>query len=266
MITWLKELYAYRELLINLVKKELKLRYRGSALGFLWSLLNPLLTMLIFTFVFANVFKLGIKNFPVFLLVGLLPWIFFSGSITASTGAILAYSHLVKKVYFPKVILPISYVAADLINFLLAELVLFCFLIFYGYNFYIYIPLLLVVIVLQVIFTLGIALILSSINVYFRDIQYIVGVLTLILFYGTPIIYSIDMIEKMNIMKTYPWLLTIYKLNPLAAMITVYRSLLYQTQAPSLYMLGYSAVAAVVTLFIGYVVFSRLEPKFAEEV
>ncbi|MFA5866598.1 MAG: ABC transporter permease [Actinomycetota bacterium] len=266
MIAKLRELYAYRELLLNLVKKELKLRYRGSVLGFLWSLLNPLLMMLVFTFVFANVFKLGIKDFPVFLLVGLLPWNFFSGAVSSSTGSIINYGHLVKKVYFPREILPISYVLADLVNFLLAMLVLIPFLIYYGYNFYIYIPLVLVVIVLQVCLTLGFAFILSSLNVFFRDIQYIVGVIMLILFYATPIIYSLEMIQNMSFMKEHPWLLTVYQLNPLTALITMYRNMLYNMALPSLKIIGFSIGVSLAVLFLGYFIFHKMEPRFAEEV
>jgi lipopolysaccharide transport system permease protein len=266
MIAELRELYKYRELLFNLVKKELKLRYRGSVLGFLWSLLNPLLTMLIFTFVFAHVFKLGIKDFPVFLLVGLLPWNFFGGAATASSGSIVAHGNLVKKVYFPREILPISYVLADFVNFLLAALVMSGFLVYYGYDFYIYIPLYIVVVALQLLFTIGVALALSGINVFFRDIQYIVTVVLLMLFYATPIIYSMEMIQEMSFMKTYPWLLTIYKLNPLAAFITLYRDLLYETRWPSWEVFLYVLCVSITMLVFGYLLFRKLEPTFAEEV
>lgn len=266
MITKFRELYTYRELLFNLVKKELKVRYRNSVLGFFWSLLNPLLTMLIFTFVFAHVFKLGIKDFPIFLLTGLLPWNFFNLALLSATNSIRAYSGLVKKVYFPREILPLSAVFADLINFLLAFLVLFAFLIVYGYNFYAYLPLLVIVILVQTILTIGLSLFLSGINVYFRDIEYIIGVGLLALFYATPIIYNIQMVERMGIMQKYPYLLSIYKLNPLASLMVLYRSLLYETRLPSTEMFIYATATSVLFLLLGYFVFHRLEPAFAEEV
>lgn len=266
MVSKLREIYAFRELLFNLVKKELKLRYRNSVLGFFWSLLNPLLMMLIFTFVFAHVFKLGIKDFPVFLLVGLLPWNFFNLSISAASGSLVSYASLVKKVYFPREILPVSFVLADLMNFLLALVVLFGFLVFYGYNFYVYVPLLLLIVLLQTILTIGFALILSSLNVYFRDIQYIITVSLLALFYATPIIYSYQMVEKMSLFRRLPWLLTIYKLNPLTALVILYRTILYETRLPSLGLVLYAAGVSIGTLLVGYLVFRRLGPAIAEEV
>lgn len=266
MIEKLRELYAYRELLFNLVKKELKIRYRNSVLGFFWSLLNPLLMMLIFTFVFAHVFKLGIKNFPIFLLTGILPWNFFNLSLVSATNSIVSYGELVKKVYFPREILPLSAVFADLINFFLALLMLFVFLIVYGYNFYVFIPFLLVLIVIQTILTIGISFFLAGLNVYFRDIQYIISVGLLALFYATPIIYNVRMIENMNIVRKYPYLLTIYKLNPLSSLMIMYRNILYETRWPSLQTFLYALGIAALVLLAGYFVFHRLEPAFAEEV
>jgi ABC-2 type transport system permease protein len=266
MIKKVKELYAYRELLFNLVKKELKLRYKNSVLGFFWSLLNPLLMMLIFTFVFAHVFRLGIKDFPIFLLTGLLPWNFFNMAVSSATGSVVAYGGLVKKVYFPREIIPISIVFADLINFLIAMVMLFAFLIVYGYNFYFYVPILLVVILIQTVLTIGLSLFLASINVYFRDIQYIVGVAMLALFYATPIIYNIQMVENMDIAKRFPILLMLYKANPLSSLMILYRNVLYETHLPSMKLLVYSALASVGILLVGYLVFHRLEPAFAEEV
>lgn len=266
MISKLRELYAYRELLFNLVKKELKLRYRNSVLGFFWSLLNPLLMMLIFTFVFAHIFKLGIKNFPIFLLTGLLPWNFFNMALFSATSSVVANSHLVKKVYFPREILPISAVFADLVNFLIAMFMLFAFLIVYGYNFYAYVPILLIVILIQTILTVGLSLFLAGINVYFRDIQYIVSVTLLALFYATPIIYNMQMIENMNLAKRFPLLLTLYKANPLSSLMILYRNLLYETHLPSFGLLGYAALISLGILLVGYLVFHRLEPAFAEEV
>lgn len=266
MIKKLRELYAYRELIFNLVKKELKIRYKNSVLGFFWSLLNPLLMMLIFTFIFAHVFKLGIKNFPIFLLTGLLPWNFFNMSLSSATGSVVANSNLVKKIYFPREILPISIVFADLINFLIAMGMLFAFLIVYGYNFYVYIPVLLVIILIQTVLTVGLSLFLAGINVYFRDIQYVVSVALLALFYATPIIYNIQMIENMALAKRFPFLLTIYKINPLSSLMILYRNVLYETHLPSVRLLGYAALVSMVVLLVGYFVFHRLEPAFAEEI
>lgn len=266
MFSKLRELHEYRELLVNLVKKELKVKYRNSVLGFFWSLLNPLLMMIIFTFFIGQVFRPGIKDFPIFLLCGILPWNFFNGSLQTATASIIANSNLIKKVYFPREILPISAVLANLINFALEVIVLFAFLIVYGYNFYLYIPVLLVLIIVQAILIIGLSLILSGLNVYFRDIQYILSVLLLALFYSTPIIYSIKMVEKIGFVQRHPYLLYLYKANPLAALIIQYQNILYEGSLPSLKLFSYAVLASVTLLIIGYLVFHKLEPSFAEEV
>jgi ABC-2 type transport system permease protein len=262
----IKEIYAYRELLFNITKKELKLRYRNSFLGFLWSLLNPLLMMLILSFVFSLIAKFGIKNFAIFLLVGLLPWNFFNMAVAGSAGSIISYGGLVKKVYFPRELLPLSLVLSELINFVLAMVVLFVALIFYGYNFWPFLPVLLFAVVIQTLMLTGLAFIMSSLNVYFRDIQQIISVALLALFYGTPIIYSHQMVAGSNFMKTHPTLMMIYNLNPMAALVDLYRSCLYDLKLPGwstvLYALGFTIVVVV----LGFYIFGKLEPAFAEEV
>jgi ABC-2 type transport system permease protein len=222
--------------------------------------------MLVFTFVFATVFKLGIKDFPVFLLAGLMPWNFFQGTVTAASGSIVASGNLVKKVYFPRAVLPLAAVFADLVNFLLALIVLFGFLIYYGYAFYEYIPFLMLIIVIQTAFTAGLAFFLAAVNVYFRDVQYILGVVLLILFYGTPIVYSYKMVETMDIMQRHPWLLTLYNLNPLVSIVTMYRNVLYDLHLPSLKVFAYGSGLSLVVLVAGFIIFNWLEPRFAEEV
>ncbi len=259
------EIIKYRELLINFVIKDLKVRYKSSALGFFWSLLNPLLMMLIFTFVFAHVFKLGIKDFPIFLLTGLLPWNFFNMAVAGGTASVLANAALVKKIYFPRELLPIAAVLAELVNFLIAMALLFIFLAIYGYHFYLYVPLILVAIVIQTLFTIGVCLFLSGVNVYFRDIQYIVNVVLMALFYATPILYNISMVQKITLFKTYPWLLSLYQLNPMTPYMIMYRNMMYEATWPSWTALGVAAATAVAALVVGYLTFKRLAPAFAEE-
>lgn len=262
----MKEIYAYRELLFNITKKELKLRYRNSFLGFLWSLLNPLLMMLILSFVFSIIAKWGIKDFPIFLLVALLPWNFFNMAVAGSAGSVISYGGLVKKVYFPRELLPLSLVLSELINFLLATAMLFLALVYYGYNFLPFLPILILTVVVQTVMLAGFAFIVSSVNVYFRDIQHIVGVVLLALFYATPIIYSHDMVTATNFMKTHPALLTLYNMNPVTALIDLYRSCLYDLQLPDWHTVLYAGGVAIVLLVVGFYIFGRLEPAFAEEV
>lgn len=259
-----KSIFASRELLQNLVVKELKVRYRNSILGFFWSLLNPLLVMIIFNVIFGQVFRLGIKNFPIYLLSGLLAWNFFNLSVSGATGSVVGNSALVKKVSFPREILPLSVVLANLVNFLLELIVLFGFLIYYRVPFFLYIPALAVIVILQTVFVSGLALMLSAANTYFRDIQYIVSVLVMTLFYLTPIIYNTEMIEKMSITKTYPIILIIYKANPITAFTEMYHSVLYGAQMPGLDYFLYALVGSLISLFFGAWVFRRLKPAFAE--
>jgi lipopolysaccharide transport system permease protein len=266
LIKRIKELYEYRDLLITMAIKELKLQYRNSILGFFWSLLSPLLMMLVFTFVLGQIFRIGIKNFPIFLLTGLFAWNFFSSSIVSGTGSIVSNANLIKKVYFPREILPLSIVIANLFNFLLSLVVLFLFLIYYGYHFWPFLPLLVIVVVIEFFLNAGAAMLLASLNVYFRDIQHIVGVGILALFYATPILYDISMIENSSMAQNHPWIMYVYKLNPLVWVIQLYRNILYFNQWPTVKMFVYAAIGAALVFVVGYAVFQRLAPKFAEEV
>lgn len=262
----LKELYQYRDLIWTLSVKELKIQYRNSVLGFLWSLLNPLLMMLIFSFVFAYVFKFGIKDFPVFLLCGLLPWNFFNSALTSATGSIVGNGSLIKKVYFPREVLPLASVLANLFNFLLSLIVLFIFLAVAGYHFWVWLIFLPAIIVIEALCVTGLALLLASLNVYFRDIQYIVLVALMALFYATPIIYSIQMVQKTYWLTRYPILQTLYSLNPMVSIVTAYRNILYDVKLPSLSSVLYACGITAFLLVLGFLVFRRLEPAFAEEV
>jgi lipopolysaccharide transport system permease protein len=265
LIKKIAEIIQYRELLTNFVIKDLKVRYKSSALGFFWSLLNPLLMMLIFTFVFAHVFKTGVKNFPIFLLTGLLAWNYFNMAVAGGTASVLGNAALVKKIYFPRELLPIASVLAELVNFLIATLLLFVFLAISGYHFYLFIPLILLVIIIQTLFTIGVVLFLSGINVYFRDIQYIVNVVLMALFYATPILYTIDMVKKVSLFAKNPWLLTLYKVNPIASFMMLYRNMMFETTWPSWPAMGYAAAAALIALIVGYLTFNKLAPAFSEE-
>lgn len=265
MLSSLKELFEYKDLLLTLALKELKVRYKNSILGFLWSMLNPILMMLIFTFVFSLIAKFGIKDFPLFLLIGLLPWNFFNLALAGATGSVVANGGLVKKVYFPREILPISVVVAELLNFLIAMGMLLVFLAIRGYPFLTYLPLVLLVVVIQTLMTIGLSLLLAGMNVYFRDIQYILGIVLLFMFYATPIIYPMSLVENSTLAKTHAWLLPLYKLNPVTPLVIMYKSLLYEHVLPNWQYFAYALGWAAVLLVAGSLVFRKLAPKFAEE-
>jgi lipopolysaccharide transport system permease protein len=264
MISHFKKLVAYRELLFSLTKKDLKVKYRGSVLGFFWSLLNPVLMMLVYSFVFSMILRQGIQEFAIFLLCALLPYNFFSNSVNYGSGSIISNANLVKKIYFPKEIIPLSIVLSNLINFLLELVVLFVVLSIFGYKFYMYLYLLPLVILVQVLFVSGISMLISALNVFFRDLQHLITILMLVWFFATPIIYPLSMVPE----RFQFWM----QLNPMAVFAAYYRNIFYFVKYPDgmywppLEIILICLGITFLFFFMGYFVFKRLEPKFAEEV
>lgn len=267
---YFEHLFQYRELLGNLVIRDLKVRYKNSVLGILWSLMNPLLMMVVFTVVFtvmAPVRSASVKNFPVFVLCGLLPWNFFTASVIGSTISIVVNAPLIKKVYFPREILPLSMILANLVNFFIALLVLFAMIAAFGIPFTPWLLFLPVVILIQIIFTMGIGFFLATINVFYRDTQQIMDVLVLAWFFVTPIIYPIDILPRNYELLGFNldvWRLA-YILNPMASLIATYRVILYTGAPPALDFLLRTALTAGVVFVIGWLVFNRYSWRFAEE-
>ncbi len=259
MLTKLRELLQYRELVRNLVVRDLKVRYKSSFLGFLWSLLNPLLMMTVFTLVFTVMMpNNNIDKFPVFILAALLPWNWCTFSINGSIGAIVSNANLIKKVYFPREILPISVVLSNMVNFLFALIVLFAMLFVFRVELTPMIALLPVIIVIQAIFLLGAALFLSALNVFFRDTEVIMEVAILAWFFLTPVFYDIH-----GLFPRYERLL--YILNPMASLISSYRLVLLGGAPPDPYFLLRTFVTALAVFVIGYAFFLRQSRKFGEE-
>ena len=264
MISNFKTLFSYRELLFSLTKKELKVKYRGSFLGFFWSLLNPILMMLVYSFVFSIVMRIDVENYAIFLVSVLLPFNFLSNSINYGTGSVVSNSNLVKKIYFPKEIIPLSVVFSNLINFLLELIALFIVLAVMGYKFYMYLYLLPIVILVQFFLVAGCTLLVSSLNVFFRDLQHLMIIIMMVWFFGTPIIYPLSIVPD-----KYQFIM---KANPMTVFGTFYRNIFYYVK----YREGFYIPAINVILiclgitffifFLGYFIFKKLEPKFAEEV
>ncbi len=262
-------LFSYRGLIYNLVMRELKVRYKNSVLGFVWSLLNPLAMMIVFTLVFGVLWPNGdIEKYPLFLLCGLVPWQFFSNSVMSSITSIVGNGNLVKKVYFPREVLPIATVLANLVNFLLAFIVLFGVLIVFQSNFSPWLWMLPLIILIQTCFTLGIAFFLSTINVFYRDTMMVMDVVMLAWFFLTPIFYSIELVpatmEIGNMVIDLRRLL--YILNPMASIINMYRDLLYWGYRTDLDFFLRTALTAVIVLAFGYWFFIRYSNRFGEEV
>ena len=252
-----KNLYKYREFLKTSVKKEFRGKYKKSFLGILWSFLNPLFQLLIYALVFPFILKNNIENYTVFLIVALFPWNFFNLSIIQSSACIVANGGIIKKVYFPREILPISTATSNLINFLIKEIIVFVFLFVSGIGISSTIFVFPLIVLIQFILQLGLSFILSAITVYVRDVEYLINVIMMLAFYLSPIVYSADMIPAK--------FLPLFKLNPMFHIIKYYRDILYYQKMPNMSSVLILFIICIFILFIGYLIFRKLEKKFAEE-
>ncbi len=258
MINRIKEIYAYREMIFSLVKRDLKGRYKGSALGFLWTFLNPLFQLAVYTMVFSTIMRSGIEDYYLFLFVALIPWIFFSTSLTGGAGCVMTQQDMVKKIYFPREVLPISYVTSQFVNMLLSFIVIFAVLIISQYTLNpVAILCLPIIMVVEFILALGFTMIMSAITVYIRDAEYILGIIAMAWQFLTPIMYSLDQVPE-NIR----W---IFALNPMMYIITAYRDILYYGVVPKLETLISAVFIGIVLLSIGWITFHRLQKHFVEE-
>lgn len=253
-----KELIQYRELLKTNIQKEIRGKYKGSFLGVLWSFLNPLLMVVVYAIVFPYIMRVKVPNYLQFLIVAVIPWNFFTTCITTGSNCVWINGGIIKKVYFPRAILPISVVSAGVINFLISCIIILIFTIFGGVGVSIHLLWLPVITIIQSALTLGLLFILSAINVYVRDVEYIVGFFINLLFYATPILYTADMFPERA-----RWLLY---LNPMTHLIDAYRQIFYYHANPNIASLIYIIALSLLLLIVGYMIFNKLEKGFAEEV
>ena len=251
---WCRDIYSRRELLLNLVVRNLKIRYKGSILGFFWSLLDPLFMMLVYLF-FIKLMRFSIE-LPV-LLVGIIAWQFFIMCANDSVHSITGNTNLVKKVYFPRVILPLSMVVANLINFMLSIAVLMVLLLSFKVIPGVALLWFPAIVVLQFMLCMGISLIVSCSNVYFRDTEHLIGVMLMTWFFMTPIIYSISKVPEKYI--------NFYFLNPMASLITVYRYSFLGKALPEQGNIWLGFVVAIVFFLVGCIIFSKKQKYFGDE-
>ncbi len=276
-----RDLLRYRELLGNLIRKELKVKYKNSALGFVWSMLNPALYLLIFWIVFEKFLGSGIPNFPIYFLSGLLAWNLLSGSLGGGVSSVVGNASLVTKVYFPREVLPLSAVGAAFVHFLLQLIVLVIALFVFRFGLsaelVVLVPSALVVLL---VFLVGVCFFISVLNVYFRDVQHLLELVLLAWFWMTPIVYPIAFVQQ-NLGAGLLW--QIYMLNPMTHIVLAFQRGIYARVSPrgpggdvqqvlidapvSWYMrnLAIVALGAVVVLIGGWIVFQRLESRLAEE-
>ncbi len=257
MLKVFKELYNYRELLKTNVKKEIRGKYKNSFLGVLWSFLNPLLQIAVYAIVFQLILRNPQENYAVFICCGLIPWTFFSSAITRSAFTMVENGNILKKVYFPREILPISIVTSEAANFLISTIIIIAFVVFGGVGISKYIVFYPLILIAQYILLIAISLIVSSISVYIRDLQHLIGVALQLFFYATPIVYAADVIPE-----EFKWILNI---NPMTYIIDSYRDIFYNHTmidiVPLLILIGGSIIACI----IGYIIFNKLQKGFAEQ-
>jgi lipopolysaccharide transport system permease protein len=252
-----KNLYNYRELLKTSVKKEVRSKYKNSFLGVLWSFLNPLLQIAVYGIVFSLILKNPMEHYTVFLCCGLIPWTFFSAAINKAAFTFIENGNIIKKVYFPREIIPISVVTGEAVNFLISTIIILGFVIFSGMGlsrFMIFYPL---IFITQYLVILAISLIISSVCVYLRDLQHFIGIALQLLFYAAPIVYA-----PSSIPAEYQWIL---KYNPMTYIINAYRSIFYSHSMIELKPLFIVLAIAIVGCVVGYLIYSKLQKGFAEQ-
>ena len=259
----LSYLLRYRGLIQSLVARELKARYRGSVLGFFWSFVNPLLLLLVYSFVFSTVMKntmTDIQPYALFMFCGILPWTWFTSSLSEATNSLISGGNLIKKVLFPAEVLPIVSVLANLVNFLLGLVILVPSLVYF-HRLHLSLNLLWfpVTVLVQLVFTLGLGLILSALAVHFRDIRDLLSNILMLWFFSTPIIYS----WRQENVQRYK---TLFDLNPFTHLVISYQEILFFGPVGHWKWLLALGVASVGLFLAGYWLFDRLRDSFAEAV
>ena len=253
-----KEIWSYRQMVVAFVRRELRGRYKGSVLGFLWTFINPLLQLLVYNIVFSTILRSNVEKYYLFLFVALIPWIFFASSVTGGASSIICQKDMVKKIYFPREVLPIATVTTNFVNMLLCFIVIFGVVIFSGTPLN---PLALLCLIpvwiVEYILALGVAFLASAVTVYFRDMEHILGIVIMAWQYLTPVLYSYDIVpDRYKV---------IFNLNPMTPIITAYREILYHSKVPDLSNLLWALALGLAVLLVGWIAFSKLKRRFAEE-
>ncbi|MCC6145530.1 MAG: ABC transporter permease [Candidatus Hydrogenedentes bacterium] len=264
------DLIRSRELLIDLIRKDLRVRYRYAALGFLWAVLEPVALMLILTFVFGYVLggKVdfarvpGAPSYAVDLLCALVFWQFLASTLTAATASIVDNRNLVQKVRFTREIIPLAVVGYGLVNLFIGFIVLLLVHLGFGGSLSVAVLWFPVVFMIQLTLVIGLALILSAAHVFFRDIGYIVGVAVVFGFYATPVFYRLEFVLESEFLS--PVLRTLYLANPMAELITAYRQILFDQRFPDEWLLAWPGFVAVLVFVAGAVLFRRSAPVFSD--
>jgi len=231
--------------------KQLKAKYAGSFLGYFWVIINPLLMMLVITFVFTAIFKTEVKDFALFVLVGILPWMFFSGALSEATLSLSAQKNILHQFSLPKEILPLSSVLAYFLNFLMSWCIIFPFFVFRNPQVIFLAPWIMGVLLLTYFFTCGMALLFSVVSIHFRDLEHLLGILFMFWFWVTPVFYSIGMVPE--------GLRWAFSFNPMSVFVICYRDLIFEAQMPDLTTFLVVVSWTFCSLFIGLAVSTRFD-------
>jgi len=255
LIEEIQALIKYKDLVRQFIERAIKTRYKRSVLGVLWTMLNPILTMVVLTLVFSQLFKFSVENYPVYVLSGLVMWNFFSSSTNSAMGEMLWSGGLLGKIYVPKTLFSVSAVGTGLVNLLLALIPLFAITLFLGVKLTSAVVVLPFAILILALFTLGIGLLLSTAVVYFADMLPVYEVLLVIWMYATPIIYPVEIVPE-----NLAWLI---KLNPLYYMITIFREPIYNGTVPALEIWLIATGFALIAFILGGFIFTSKANEYA---
>ncbi len=251
------DLYRFRELILLLVQRDLKVRYKRSVLGMAWTLLNPLLQMVVYTLVFSTIMKVGVPKFPLFLLAGLLPWTLVSVAAIGASVSLINNQGLIRKVAVPQAVYPLAVVGSKLVDLVLSLLPLAAIALLLGRApgfSWLFVP---VAMLLVTLFSAGLALLFSSLTVFFRDVRHLIDIVFQVWFYLTPVLYPHEFLEKLP----YPWMKTVLLLNPAAYVVRCFQVPIYEGRFPDAWTVGTATLAAVATLVAGFAVFLRSEHR-----
>ncbi|WP_413378316.1 ABC transporter permease [Alkalihalobacillus sp. 1P02AB] len=253
------EIIKYRYLLAFLVRKELRVKYRNTLLGYFWSLLEPIGLMIIYSIVFSFIAKFDMDNYPLFLISGLIPWMFVNHSVVRGTKILALNATLIKKVYFPRQLFPLTVVSTNLVNLLISLALITVFSLFVGAFHFTSVLILPLAIVLQFFLVLGVVLLLSAISVYYRDVEFVSSLGIRGWMYLSPIIYPLHIIPGQYH--------NLYMLNPMATIITIYHNVFYGGEGiemVSIQWIGYTIIFIVVLLLISWKLFDRMSKRMGE--
>jgi len=248
------ETQLFIDLLLGMTQKELQARYKRTVFGFLWVVINPVLQMVVIGFIFRFFIKEPIQNYYFYLLIGLLMWNFFTLSLTKATPSIVFERSLIKKARFPRMVIPLSIVLSNFVHFVLSLILFIPLTLFVGIFSFTTLPALLLAIALLLLFTIGLSLLTSALNVRFRDINFFVQAALIIWFYTTPIVYSIAVVPRDVI-----WL---WRLNPLTAVVQLFQYSLVEAPGPGPAMITLNTLEIMVILGLGWYTFQKLSKEF----